>query len=180
MPRLTESDKQTIITEYRDKLTPMEQLAIHFSVSRQAIHKILRKYGVDTTKHRISVPCLCCGKETLKTKSQIRNRKNHFCSQDCYYAWVESLSEGPYVQSRHSQRIARAIIAKNFPLQPAHVVHHIDGNAFNTSLDNLLVFANQGDHIRHHRGIPITPLFPNGSTPSGARRKRTPTHIPAY
>lgn len=180
MPRLTASEKSIIITEYRDKLTPMEQLAIHFGVSRQAIHKILRKYGVDTTKHRISVPCFCCGKETFKTKSQIRNRKNHFCSLDCYYAWVESLSEGPYVQHRNSQRIARGIIAKHFPLKPAHVVHHIDRNCTNNSLDNLLVFANNGDHIRHHRGIPIRPLFLNAPTPSGAHRKHTPKHTPSY
>jgi hypothetical protein len=159
MPRLTTEQKDIIIAEYRDKLTPMEQLGIHFGVSRQAIHKLLKKRGVDTSKHRIPVPCHCCGKETLKAKSQIRDRKNHFCSIDCYYAWVDSRSEGPYVQNRTSQRLARFKISQVFDLQPSHVVHHINRDTTDNALDNLIVFASQADHIRHHRGLPIPSLW---------------------
>lgn len=37
-------------------------------------------------------------------------------------------------------------------LDPAEVVHHIDGNPSNNSLDNLQLFANQSDHIRLGHG----------------------------
>jgi hypothetical protein len=36
-------------------------------------------------------------------------------------------------------------------LHPGEIVHHEDGNKENNSLSNLLLFASQADHQRHHR-----------------------------
>jgi hypothetical protein len=66
---------------------------------------------------------------------------------------------GPYVRSRQGQRIARKIVAKLFPLEPGHVVHHEDRNAFNNEPFNLKVFQTQGDHTRYHRGFEVEPLW---------------------
>jgi len=37
-------------------------------------------------------------------------------------------------------------------LLPEEVVHHLDGNSENNSPDNLRLFANQSEHMKHHGG----------------------------
>ena len=55
--------------------------------------------------------------------------------------------------NRHYQRIARHKVSQVFELRDEHVVHHKDGNHFNTRLDNFMVFASQGDHIKYHHQL---------------------------
>ena len=50
--RLTNKEQVDIIKAYNN-LVPMITLAKQYGVTRQAIWKILRKYGHDTSKHRI-------------------------------------------------------------------------------------------------------------------------------
>jgi len=45
--------------------------------------------------------------------------------------------------------IAEEILGR--PLEPKEVVHHIDGDKFNNSHDNLLVLPSQTEHIHIHR-----------------------------
>jgi endogenous inhibitor of DNA gyrase (YacG/DUF329 family) len=149
----------TIIEDYTINLKPMVSIAKDYGMTRQAIHKLLRKEGVDTTKHPIKVTCCACGKETERPRCQVRNRKRLFCSDDCYKAYLNSIGDG-YRPWRQGQRVARNIVSKVFELQEGHVVHHIDKNNWNNELANLMVLSNQGDHVRLHRGFDVKPLWP--------------------
>lgn len=148
-----------IIEDYTINLKPMAAIAVEYGMSRQGIHKLLRKEGVDTTKHLIKVTCCACGKEMERPKCQVRNRKRLFCSDDCYKAYLNSIGDG-YRPWRQGQRVARNIVSKVFKLEEGHVVHHIDKNNWNNELPNLMVLRNQGDHVRLHRGFDVEPLWP--------------------
>ena len=156
--KITEKNAVYIVDAYQNQLVPMFELAARFNVSRQAIYKLLKRAGVDTRKRLITVSCTACNTQIKRPKSQIRKRRHIFCSTDCYSAYLSA--GGKYVQDRHSCRIARSIVKEHFDLQDTHIVHHIDKNQFNNSLDNLMVFENQGDHIRHHRGFDVKQLWP--------------------
>ena len=156
MAKVTDKDVVDIINAYSVLLVPMIQIAKQYAVTRQCIFKILRKSGIDTSKAtaaHIAVSCTVCGKETVKVRCQFRNANHHFCSEDCYFAWLKHGNGKPFIVHRHGTRQARDIVSKIFPLRPGHIVHHEDRNQFNNNLENLRVFANQGDHIRYHRGF---------------------------
>lgn len=156
--RLTDKQKVDIINAYQNELVPMIQLAKQYGVTRQAIYKIIKKAGVDTSKRKFAVSCTVCGKITYRPKCRVRERKHIFCSFDCYRAWLNSLGD-KYKPNRHGQRIARHVVSKHFQLQQKHVVHHEDGNCLNNDVSNLRVFACQGDHIRYHRGFDVEPIW---------------------
>jgi hypothetical protein len=63
---------------------------------------------------------------------------------------------------RNSSRQARAIVSDHFALRPGNIVHHEDRNQYNNELNNLKVFTNSGDHVRHHRGF-IVPILWEGT-----------------
>lgn len=157
--RLTRNQKVDIINAYSDDLTPMITLASQYGVSRQAIYKILKKASIDTKKQRLPVSCTTCGVEVLRTKARIRRQLNHFCSEGCYYAFLEAGNGFPYIQNRAGQKRARAIVSQYFNLQAGHVVHHESRNTLDNRLVNLCVFANNGDHVRHHRGFDTQPVW---------------------
>ena len=165
--KLTHKIQVDIINDYTINLVPMIKLAEKYKVTRQAVHKVLKKNGVDTSKHKIEVSCTCCGATMLRTKCRIRERKFLFCSMACYSAFIDAGQPGRYVESRYGQKIARSVISKYFDIQPNHIIHHEDRNENNNNINNLKVFANRGDHIRYHRwancGIDIVPIF-DGST----------------
>jgi hypothetical protein len=156
---LTKKQKVDIIAEYSEQLTPMITLAKQYAVSRQAIYKILSQAGVDTHKGKIPVSCTTCGKEIMRTKAVIRKRLNLFCGFDCYTAFLQAGNGKPYISSPYHGKLAREYVSKYFALQEQHRVHHEDRNQYNNRLDNLRVFANQGDHVRFHRGFNVIPIW---------------------
>jgi transcriptional regulator of acetoin/glycerol metabolism len=141
-----------IIEAYTVDLWSLREIAETIHVSPSAVHKYLRKHGVDTSKKRITVSCTVCGNPIQRTRKRIKKQRNHFCNTDCYTSYLKA-GAGDYVQDRAAQRTARAIVSKYFDLQSTHLVHHKDRNPFNNKISNLMVFANQGDHIRHHHNI---------------------------
>jgi len=160
--KLSPKDIVDIVHAFEIDLIPAEALAKRYGMSRQGIWKALKRTGIDTTTHKIPVTCSACGEVTYRPKSKIRNRKSVFCNQDCYTAYLDAGNGmGPYISNRHGQRIARVTISKYFDLQPGQIVHHEDRNCLNNMIYNLKVFANQGDHIRHHRLGPdyVKPVF---------------------
>lgn len=163
-PRVTPKQKVDIIEAYTTNLTPVIQLAKQYGICRQAIYKILKRADVDTTKHKLPVSCTVCSKEIHRHKARIRHQLNHFCSTGCYHAFITAgHGNGPYIPWRHGMRIARQKVSEYFNLQPGHVCHHEDRNCYNNRLDNLRVFANNGDHIRYHRGFDVGPVWDGSS-----------------
>jgi hypothetical protein len=157
MKKLTYKDELDIVNEYTTQLTTMIELAARHKRTRQTIWNVLKRHGVDTSKRRVPVSCACCGEELLRHKSRIRKTNHSFCSKDCYYAWINA--GGDYRYSRQGMRVGRHVVSKYFDLAPGNIVHHKDKNNFNNEKNNLAVFKNQGDHIRHHRGFPVDPIW---------------------
>lgn len=170
--KLTPKNVVDIINAYTIDLEPMISIANRYGITRQGVHKALKRAGIDTTKATngtITVTCTLCGQPVTKSRAYIRSRRHVFCDQECYYAYIESVQPGGnYAQYRHGQRLARAFVSRFFDLQPEHVVHHEDRDNRNNDKANLRVFANQGDHIRYHRwskdGIEIKPIWDGSLT----------------
>lgn len=157
--RLTTKQKVDIINAYSEQLTPMMQLAKQYGVTRQAIYKIIRKAGVSTLKEPIYISCTSCTQSIKRNKARIRKQLNHFCSRKCYNDFLTAGNGNPYIQSRSGQIIARSIVSQYFSLQENHIVHHENRNCLDNCIKNLRVFATQGDHLRHHRGFDVIPLW---------------------
>jgi hypothetical protein len=156
---LTQQQKVDIANAYTEQLTPMIQLGLQYGISRQGVYKILHQMGVDTHKGLIPVSCTACGKEIQRCKAHVRKRLHLFCDQKCYFTFLQASG---YKESRWGSMVARDIVNKLFALQDQHRVHHEDRNQYNNRIDNLRVFANQGDHVRYHRGFDVTPIW-NGA-----------------
>ena len=157
---LTDRERVDIINQYQNELVSMIDLATKYGITRQGIYKIIKKAGIETSKTlagNIMVSCTACGNETRKHRKYFKAHQHHFCSRNCYAMWLKNGIGAPYIQWRHGQRIARALISEHYALKPGYVVHHEDRNSYNNSLNNLRVFTNNGDHISYHRGgiVPI-------------------------
>ena len=154
---LTNAERELIIKRFLVDLTPMAVLAADYGISRQAIHKIVKRAGVNVAAAaQVEVTCAVCGGHYSIARNRARVLNNTFCSRACYYIF---LKRGNYKEHRHSSRLARAIVEQYHTLQAGQVVHHIDGNQSNNRLDNLIVFASQADHVRFHRGFDIQPVW---------------------
>lgn len=158
--QLTEEQRKEAITRYT-KLDRMEDIAKDFGCTRQGIYKILKKAGVSTGKEqRIEVRCTACGKAIRRHRCRARQTKNSFCSQECYLSWLETLGED-YNPSSYYARMGQQIVKQYFDYQPenGHILHHINKDCSDNRRINLMVFANQGDHVRYHRGFQATPIW---------------------
>ena len=152
-------NEQKIIKAYAEDLTPIIEIASWFHVSRQAIWKLLRKRGVDTSKsRRFKIICHWCEKVFYKRACQMRRRNYHYCTTDCYLDYLREVGQ-PYVENRSGQRRARSVVSMCFDLQPENVVHHEDKDTLNNLPFNLRAFKDQSDHMRYHRGGEATPLW---------------------
>lgn len=160
--RLTTLQKVDIIKTYSIDLEPMISIATRYGITRQGVHKILHKAGIATDKANtghLNVSCSACGKEFSQHRYRVRKQLHCFCSSDCYYAFLAAGNGLPYLPNRYGGIVARTIVEQHFALQEKHVVHHEDRNQLNNHLDNLRVFANQGDHVRHHRGFDVEVIW---------------------
>lgn len=154
--RISEKDKLDIINAF-ETLERVTSIASRHGVTRGRVYQVLKTAGIDTSKRRLPVSCTVCQAVIMRTKAHIRKTHNHFCGTDCYHAFIENKKSKYW---RQGQRIARKAVSTVFDLQPGHTVHHIDTNNYNNNLDNLAVFATQGDHIRFHRGFDVSPIWP--------------------
>jgi hypothetical protein len=170
MAKITQKDKVDIIKAY-EQLETVISLAQKHNVTRQAIYKVLRQHGIDTSKKQLQVSCRACGELLTRNKARVRKQKNHFCNYECYFAFLEAGNDNIYIQNRQGQRIGRRIVSCFFELSDTHIVHHEDRNTLNNLPYNLKVFACQGDHIRYHRGFEIDPIWDGSKLPTDVGSK---------
>lgn len=137
----------------------LQEIANEYDVTRQAVKYHLNKRGISTGKRskKIDLVCVKCGKVFKRLKSYSMRSNRIYCSHECYFA---SLHNPGYNQNRQGQRIARRVVSEIFDFESGHVVHHEDGDCMNNELSNLIVFRNQSDHLKWHRGVDgVTPLW---------------------
>jgi len=164
MSKITQKDKVDIIKAY-EQLEKVTSLARKYNVTRQAIYKVLRIHGIDTSKKQLQVSCSTCGALLTRNKARVRQQKNHFCNYECYLAFLEAGNGNIYIRNNQGQRMARKVVSYFFELSEKHIIHHEDRNTLNNLPNNLKVFACQGDHIRYHRGFEIEPIWDGSSLP---------------
>ena len=145
---------QDIVAMYQVQHLSTGQIQKITGMSRAGIVKRLRMAGVNTQKGSggsTRIKCICdfCGKEFELTRARWRKNIKHFCSNECYFAYLENPNYYPW---RQGQRLARAIVSQYIKLTDENVVHHKDGDCKNNDIANLIVYKNQSDHIRAHRG----------------------------
>lgn len=116
---------------------------------------------------KIKCTCANCGKELYKAPYQIKNSKsgNVFCNKSCACSYNNShfrtgennpnFKDGVYKGSHYATIAYREYLWKcaccNNEDPDVIQVHHIDGNHFNNSIDNLIpICANC--HCKIHKG----------------------------
>ena len=156
---LSLDERKDIVARY-EVLETAISIGKLYNIPRLSIIALLKRRGVDTSKRKIKIKCTFCGKDLYRHKQRLRNSKHLFCDYHCYYSWLEAGNgAGKYKANRIGQQIARAKVFAEFELKQGHIVHHQDRNCLNNDMDNLKVFACQGDHVRYHRGFDIEPVW---------------------
>ena len=149
-----------IVERFTVNLEPMISIAASVGVTRQAVWYALHRNGVSTPKvSMMEVSCTLCGKVFKRTRGRVRKTKQPFCSDVCYWAWLERGKGNSYIDNSRGRKEAVAIICGLFNLRPGHIVHHEDRDETNNEINNLKVFACSGDHVRYHRGFRVPILF---------------------
>jgi len=159
---------------YTSEHKTYRQIAAIIGVSPASIDKWLKMQGVTAEMGEwANVKCAFCGNELRVMRSRLKAK--NYCSPECYHA---TRQQRPYVPWRQGQRIARAVASKYFALQPAHVVHHEDGDNRNNVPANLKVFASQAHHMAYHHGSPVEPLWDGANQPNPSHLSPAPSNAP--
>ena len=170
-------DEAEIVERYSVKLERMSTIAATAGITRQSVWYILHRNGVDTPKvSQMEVSCTLCGKVFKRTKGRVRQTKQPFCTERCYWTWLERGNGNTYIDKSNGRKKAGGLVSKYFNLVPGYIVHHEDRDQGNNNLDNLKVFACAGDHLRYHRGFRVPILF-EGSSVSFERAKPPATPL---
>ena len=145
----------------KDHLT-LRQIAAKVGMSATAVHARLTRIGVTAREGEwITRRCAYCGEPVQRPRSRSRGKLRVFCNDEHYYAL---LAASGFVEWRHGSRLARAVVAQHFALQPEHVVHHKDDDQRHNDLANLAVYASNADHMAHHRGRKVAVIWDGASS----------------
>src|SRR3990167_5827911 len=141
---------EKVVEQWKSGDYSLEAIGKLYGVTRQAVKRYLNRRGVDTDKGQgwKEVKCEICGKVEKRPRCLRRGRNKTYCSSACY---VQSMRNPVYEIHRQSQRVARRKVGEVFVLKEGYVVHHRDTDVRNNAVGNLMVFRNQGDHMRWHR-----------------------------
>lgn len=150
--QLTQKERSEIIFAFTKELAQITKLSKQYKVSRQAIYKLLKKNGIDTTSSgTITVKCDTCGAEISRHRCRVRKQQNHFCDQNCQTSFLAARIG--------RQTMARLKVSEYFKLGPGNIIHFDDGNDWNTNIYNLAVFESQYDHILYHHNKSTMPIW---------------------
>jgi hypothetical protein len=121
--------------------------------------------------------CDICGKIIKQKGSHGLKNRNHFCSRICQFEFQKTLRgdktsnwKGGRLTSHQSKYIRiykpdhpycdslgyvyeHRLVMEQFLgryLEPAEVIHHIDGDTTNNNIENLMLFSGTGSHLKYH------------------------------
>ena len=142
----------------------LRMIGEYLGCSHAGVKKVLNILGVDTSKAATwrEVECIVCSKVVRRTRSHYRRVRHPCCSRECYFAWLEAGALGEGYAGGYLGRLGRWKVEQEYGELPiGSVVHHENGDRTNNQLRNLVLFRNQGDHIRWHRGFrdKVNPLW---------------------
>jgi hypothetical protein len=155
---------QAIIHEYK-KYGRVDDIHRKYGITRQAVWKILKRYGVDTQKKMVPVHCYVCGKPIERFKCRMREHRHHFCTRDCYYAWQRARFEQYKPNSYFSREVYRNI-NDYIKMERGYTIHFINGDREDCRVQNIMVFKSEKDHLDYEQGKRVKPLF------DGRKRKK--------
>lgn len=142
-------ETQHLLNLYTKKGLTLREIGAQVGMTHAGVSLRLKKAGVKDSK--VKVQCYYCKAWFKVNRSKHKHSPQHFyCSVEHYRA---KRANPNYMRSSYGGRLSRALVAKYFPLERGHVVHHVDSDQRNVDLSNLWVFKNQADHISfHHHG----------------------------
>jgi hypothetical protein len=159
--KIPKQEYPTIVRLYREELVPIIIIASKYGVTPRSVYKLFKKLDVDTSKATwgsVEVKCAWCEKPLKRKRCEIRKTARTFCNRDCYNEWL--VPEKEYVRWAYGMRLARELIKEKIGEIPEGAVgHHVDNDNTNNRLENLELYASQGDHIRAHRGFHVEPIW---------------------
>ena len=134
-----------MLNHWEDMGLSESDIALKLGLSRCGLYKIRKRMGC-LVRFRSDR-----GVDRVSPEDR-RIRRNEYMRK--YY---KDHSENRYANMRVGDKVVRRSRHNAFQvigrvLLDDEVVHHIDGNKSNDTPDNLMVFANQYDHLAFHRG----------------------------
>jgi hypothetical protein len=129
--------RKPMLEEYCKQGLTIKEMSRRFRCNRRHVLEAIRKYGLQKPVHtnRGSNNPAWRGGEVITKTGYVK-----------VYA-----PEHPH-RDRHNKVWKHRLVMEQKVgryLEPQEVVHHIDGNGMNNHPDNLELFANNADHLRH-------------------------------
>jgi len=139
---------EKMLRHYEDISLGETKISEKLGLSRMGLWKIRKKMGV-IRRHRCDKGILRKDPEEIRLARNKYHREYRKRMGNPGHAVIR-VNEKCTKRSRHN---ATFVIGRI--LMEEEVVHHIDENVRNDSYNNLMVFANQRDHLAYHRGEDI-------------------------
>lgn len=99
--------------------------------------------GIKKNRYGIGI-CLYCGKEMFL------NKREQICHKECLYLlYGEKKDYNSYPRDKNGNMIGNSIFKKYIELPENYIVHHVDENPENNSIENLLGIPRK-EHSKLH------------------------------
>ena len=151
--KIPETEHANVRRLFEVGLMSCSKIAARYGCSRQHVHNILTRWGVDTAKKMQVTSCKVCGAEVTRTRGQMRTHFHNYCSPGC---WAIEVGNPAYQEQRQADRGAVEVVKKVYSWRPGNVVLHLDGDHWNRALENLYVVRTLEEKLMYLRcGISV-------------------------